>query len=476
MSNIELNGSITRDGYQTAPAEMPGSAKRVLAFVVVIAALGGTLFGYDCGIISSALLSIGADFGLSSFGKEIVTSAILVGGIFGALGCGPLCDRYGRKKTVLAVAVLFILGAIATSLAPDATTLTITRFILGLAVGAITQIMPVYIAEVAPAKRRGALVVLFQMMIAGGELISYLIGYAFSGNWRLMFMLAVIPALILFFGMMVMPESPRWLITQNRADEAKRVLTRIRGNAHLAAREVEQIVTVADNEGDSGSWRDLGKAWVRPALVAALGVSILCQLTGINAVIYYAPTILTQSGFGDSASLLASIGVGVTLVAMTIVGTFLVDHMGRRRLMLLFIPLSVVALVVLGAAFMGGHPSGSMQWVVVVSMLAYIAFNGGSLSVVVWLLNSEVIPLSVRGKGTGLASVSMWVSDLIVSLTTLSLIEFMGASGTFWLYGAISVLAFFFVYRYVPETKGRSLEDIEASLQDGSFLSHRSAP
>ncbi|MDI3418646.1 sugar porter family MFS transporter [Streptomyces luteolus] len=461
----ESHSSAVITSTPTGPP--PANSARFMLFVVAIAALGGLLFGYDTGIISSALLDVSAEFGLGTFGKQLVTSAILVGGIVGALGSGPISDRFGRRRTVLAVAILFVVGAIGTAVAPDAASLVITRFVLGLAVGAVTQILPVYIAEVAPAERRGSLVVLFQLMIAGGQLVSYLVGYGIQGHWRWMFALAVIPGVVLFAGMLRLPESPRWLVSQGRQDEARGVLARIRGDHATAAREVTEIESVHQEAG--GSWADLRQRWVRPALTAAVGISVLCQLTGINAVIYYAPTILTDSGFGKSASILATIGVGVVLVAMTVVGTFMVDRVGRRRLLLLFIPASVVALVVLGAAFIGGDPTGGERWVVVAAMLAYIAFNGGSLSVVIWLLNSEVIPLAVRGKGTGLASVSMWTSDLLVSLTALSLIGAIGASGTFWLYGAVSVFAFFFVLRCVPETKGRTLEEIENSLHDGTF-------
>ncbi|MGV9293913.1 sugar porter family MFS transporter [Amycolatopsis sp. NPDC003676] len=450
------------------PSRQHGSGGRFVWFVVGIAALGGLLFGYDTGIISAALLYIGDEFRLGSFGKEIVTSAILIGGIAGALGSGPVSDRIGRRPTVLGVAVVFVAGAVGSALAPDPAALVATRFVLGLAVGAVTQILPVYIAEVAPAARRGSLVVLFQLMIAGGELVSYLIGYTLQGQWRWMFALAVVPAAVLFAGMLRLPESPRWLVLRGRAEQARGVLARIRGDRGLAAAEVAAIAGV--NNEERGSWADLRQRWVRPALVAAIGVSVLCQLTGINAVIYYAPTILSQSGFGTSASILATIGVGVVLTGMTVAGTFMVDRVGRRKLLLLFIPASIVALAVLGAAFLGGTPTGAARWVVVISMLAYIAFNGGSLSVVIWLLNSEVIPLSVRGKGTGIASVSMWVSDLLVSLTTLTLIGAIGASGTFWLYGGISVFAFVFVLRRVPETKGRTLEEIETSLHKGTFL------
>lgn len=455
-----------QDAEATAvPLSQPST--RILAFVVAVAALGGMLFGYDTGIISGALLSIGNDFDLGRFDKELITSAILVGGIFGALVSGPISDRIGRKRTVLIVAGVFVFGAIGTAVVTSVATLIATRFVLGLAVGAITQIMPVYIAEVAPAARRGSLVVLFQVMIAGGQLISYLVGFGPHGNWRLMFLLAMVPGIVLFLGMLRLPESPRWLVSQGEHDKARAVLTRIRGNEAQAAREVTDIMSV--NHEEKGTWKDLRQRWVRPALVAAIGISVLCQITGINAIIYYAPTILTDSGFGDSASLMASIGIGVVLLTMTIVGTQLVERWGRRKLMLIFIPPSVIALAVLGAAFLGGDPTGAERWVVVASMLAYIAFNGGSLSVVIWLLNSEVIPLAVRGKGTGLASVSMWISDLAVSLSTLTLIGLIGASGTFWMYGGISVLAFFFVLRFVPETKRRSLEDIEASLHAGTF-------
>lgn len=442
--------------------------KSILFAVIVIAALGGMLYGYDTGIISSALLSIGRDFSLTDFGKELVTSSILVGGIVGAFSSGPLSDRIGRKLTILLVAVLFSLGAIVTSLVPNTSSMVISRFVLGIAVGAITQIMPVYIAEVTPARIRGSSVVLFQVMIAVGQLISYVVGFFIEGHWRIMFFLAIIPGVILFVGMLRMPESPRWLITRGQREKATDLLERIRGNRQEADKEVAGIVSV--NQSESGSWSDLAKPWARPALIAAIGIAILCQLTGINAVIYYAPTILNDAGFTSNASLLATIGVGVTLTLVTILGSWLVEAVGRRRLMILFIPVSIVALIVLGASFAGGPPAGAMKWVAVASMLAYIAFNGGSLSVIIWLINSEVMPLSIRGKATGLASVSLWVADLVVTLSTLSMISSLGAAATFWIYAGISVIAFVFVLVCVPETKGRTLEDIEASLHDGTFL------
>ncbi|MGJ8516083.1 sugar porter family MFS transporter [Carnimonas bestiolae] len=451
----------------TELAQVEPSARRIILAIILIAALGGMLYGYDTGIISSALLSISDDFQLTDFGKEAVTSAILVGGIVGAFVSGPISDRIGRKRTILLVALLFCAGGVLTSIVTDTLSMILARFFLGLAVGAITQIMPVYIAELSPAAIRGGSVVLFQVMIAVGQLLSYVIGYLIAGHWRIMFLLAIIPGLALFIGMLRLPESPRWLVSGGNKQAALKILQRVRGNDTLAQQELDTISEVNHNE--QGSWRDLRTPWVRPALVAAVGIAILCQLTGINAVIYYAPTILRDAGFTTNASLLATIGVGVVLTVVTLLGSWLVDKIGRRKLMVLFIPVSIVALVVLGACFVGGNPEGSEKWIAVAAMLAYIAFNGGSLSVIIWLINSEVIPLFVRGKGTGLASVSLWTADLLVTLSTLSLISTFGAAATFWGYAVISLFAFVFVLLCVPETKGRTLEEIEASLRNGTF-------
>lgn len=441
-------------------------------FVAGIAALGGLLFGYDTGIISSALLYISRAFGLGPTGEQLVTSAILVGALVGCMAAGPVSDRLGRRPTVMAAACVFIGGSFAAALAPSTVLLWAARFVLGLAVGAATQIVPVYIAELAPARRRGALVVLFQLAVVSGVTLSYVVGYflAGAGDWRSMFALGAVPAVILLLGMLPLPESPRWLVLQGRRDAARAVLARLRASEAEVDEELEGIAETARAER---GWGELRRRWLRPALVTGVGVAAFCQLTGVNAVVYYAPTIFTDAGFGDAAAILTSVGIGLVMVATTVFGTVMVDRWGRRRLLLRLLPGAALALVALGFAFLGPGPQGPTRWVAVVAIMAYIGFNVGSLSVAIWLIGAEVFPLSVRGKAASLVALTHWSCDLLVSLTTLTLAGALGTAGMFWLYAVVNALAVAFVWRCVPETRGRSLEEIEASLRRGRFAAAR---
>lgn len=439
--------------------------------IAAISALGGLLFGYDTGIISSALLVIGDDFHLGSGMKEVVTSTILVGAIVGALAAGALADRFGRRRVLFAVAIVFAAGAVAAALAPDVTALIAARFVLGLSVGGASGMVPVYIAELAPARIRGGLMVFFQLMVAVGQLVSYLVGYALAqpGGWRWMFALAAVPSVVLYVGMLFLPESPRWLIKRGRPDDALAVLRRVREPGDDTAAELAEIQQVEASE-NSGGWRELTRPWVRPALVVGFGIAMFSQITGINAMVYYAPTMLSEAGFGDDASMLAGVGVGIALVVAAAVGTVLVDRIGRRRILLWLLPGSALSMALLGLAFAAPVLSPALWWVVIVGLIAYIAFNGGSIQVVVWLLGPEVFPLSVRGVAMSLASVAVWAFDLLIALTALSTIEAIGRTGLFLLYAAMNVLCWVFVYYLVPETKGRALEDIERALMSpGNF-------
>jgi sugar porter (SP) family MFS transporter len=436
--------------------------------VAAISALGGLLFGYDTGIISSALLIIGRDFGLAAGMKELVTSMILVGAIAGALGAGALADRLGRRRVLFGVAVVFAVGSVAAALSPSVGALAAARFLLGLAVGGASGMVPVYIAELAPARIRGGLMVFFQLMVAFGQLVSYLIGYALAqpGGWRWMFALAAIPSVALYTGMLFLPESPRWLIKRNRPEEALRVLQRVREPGDDTAAELGEIQEIERRES-SGGWRDLARPWVRPALVTGLGIAMFSQLTGINAMVYYAPTMLSEAGFGDNAAMLAGIGVGIALVVAATAGTLLVDRIGRRRILLWLLPGSAVSMAVMGLAFSASSSSPAMHWVVIVGLIAYIAFNGGSIQVVVWLIGPEVFPLSVRGVAMSLVSVAVWAFDLLIALTALSAIGAIGRTGLFLVYAAMNIACWVFVHFLVPETKGRALEDIERALMRG---------
>ncbi|MFC7344166.1 sugar porter family MFS transporter [Saccharopolyspora griseoalba] len=469
-----------RTDRMSSPQKTPPTARNPIIYAIAaISALGGLLFGYDTGIISSALLLISDEFELSAQMKELVTSMILVGAIVGALAAGALADRFGRRRVLFAVAVVFALGAIAAAIAPDVGSLILARFVLGLSVGGASGMVPVYIAELAPARIRGGLMVFFQLMVAVGQLISYLVGYGLAdhGGWRWMFALAAIPAVVLYLGMLFLPESPRWLIKRGRPDDARGVLRRVRGEHEEIEGELAEIREVETAEG-GGGWGELRRPWVRPALLVGLGIAMFSQITGINAMVYYAPTMLSDAGFGDSSAMLTGIGVGVALVVSAGLGTLLVDRVGRRKILLWLLPGSAASMAVLALAFLPAQLSPTTQWLVVVGLISYIAFNGGSIQVVVWLIGPEVFPLSVRGLAMSLASVAVWAFDLLIALTALSTIEAIGRTGLFATYAVMNVLCWLFVYHLVPETKGRGLEEIERALQsEGRFRDNlESAP
>jgi sugar porter (SP) family MFS transporter len=444
-----------------------------VVLVSAIAALGGLLFGYDTGIISAALLFVGRDLGvanatLGDLTKEVITAAIVAGALVGCMTAGPLSDRIGRRPVVIIAACIFIVGSAAAAWAPSILALVLARLLLGLAVGATTQVVPVYIAELAPAAKRGALVVLFQLAVVSGILISSIIGWLLGhgGEWRVMFLLGIVPAVILLVGMLPLPESPRFQALNGRKGEARQTLLRVRINEAEVDAELAAIMTTVRAER---GWRDLFVIRFRPALIAGMGVAMFSQITGTNAIIYYAPTILKAAGFGENAALLTSIAIGVTIVSTTIFGMWAVDHWGRRTLVLRFLPLAAISLVLLGAMLLTGTPHGASLWLAVAGLLGYEIFNVGSISVAIWLVGSEVFPLAVRGKGMSMVTLSHWTFDLLISLTTLSLTVTLGIAGTFWLFAGINLLAFLFVWRFVPETRGRTLEQIETDLRAGRF-------
>ncbi|MEV7237895.1 sugar porter family MFS transporter [Streptomyces sp. NPDC051020] len=467
---------MSRTAATAPPSPATGTGNhsgRYVVTIAVVSALGGLLFGYDTGVISGALPTIAHDFHLADAGQQIVTSAIVVGAIIGACFSGPVAERLGRRPAVMWAAFVFMAGAFFSALAAEAWTLGIARLVLGLAVGLASQAVPLYVAELAPPARRGGLVVAFQLAITLGILAAYLSGYVLDESWRWMFGLGLVPAVALLIGMSALPESPRWLFTHRGPEAARAVLVRIRPDIAAAESELEQLTGTSAQEGERGL-RALRARWLRPALIAGIGLAVASQITGINAIIYYAPTILGNSGFGRSAAMLTTVGVGVVNFLVVALGMWLVDRIGRRRLLLLLLPGAVLCLAVLAAVFMNGQaPQGGARWIVVAGILGYIACNGGSLSVVLWLAGPEMYPLKARAVAVAVSTFAVWFFDLVVSLTTLSLTSLLGVSGTFCLYAAINALALLFVIRCVPETRGRSLEDIEGALRAGTFRAMR---
>jgi SP family galactose:H+ symporter-like MFS transporter len=448
----------------TAAEPGPNTKERAYVFLAAaFAGLGGLLFGYDTGVISGALLFLKNDFTLTSTDLGIIVSGVLAGAATGALSGGRLADIFGRRRLLIVTAIIFAVGAVLCAAAPSALDLILGRIVVGLGIGLASGTVPVYISEISPAKDRGWQVSLFQLAITVGILLAYLVDYLFAAiqGWRWMLGLAVVPAAIFGLGMYFLPESPRWLVKQGRRSEAKEVLARVRGTSDVGA-ELDEIERSFVGSGEHGSFSDLFHASLRPALVVGIGLAIFQQVTGINTVIYYAPLIIQSAGISSaSGAILATAGIGLVNVLMTVVAIWLIDREGRRPLLLTGIAGMAITLGLLGLVFRMNVHSGGLAWLAVIGMMVYVASFAISLGPIFWLLISEIYPLKIRSSAEGLAATFNWGSNLVVTLTFLSLLQILGATWTFWLYGIMAVAAWIFSYFYVPETKGRTLEEIE---------------
>jgi SP family galactose:H+ symporter-like MFS transporter len=435
--------------------------------LVGIAALGGLLFGYDTGVISGALLFIRTEFALSPTMQGVVAGIALVGAAVGAAFAGSLSDRFGRRLVLVVTGLVFVIGAIIAALAPGTPVLLAGRVIVGVGIGFASMLTPLYLAEMAPARNRGALVSLNQLAITCGILVSYVIGYLFAqeGQWRWMLALGALPGAILAAGMLVLPETPRWLAGHGHMAEAEAVLRRLHGGTSDIEAELSELRTDLRREGRLAGWRELLNPVVRAPLIIGVGLAIFQQITGINTVIYFAPVIFQAAGISSASSaILATAGVGVVNVAMTVVAIRLIDSVGRRALLLTGLLGMAVCLMLLGLGFAIGSSSASLGWVTALSLAAYVGFFAIGLGPVFWLLIAEIFPLYVRGRGMGVATIANWGSNLLVTVSFLELIVVLGRSGTFFLYAILTVVAYVFTWSQVKETKGRSLEEIEAEL------------
>ncbi len=436
-------------------------------FIAAVAALGGLLFGYDTGVISGALLFIRQAMSLSSTLQGVVVAIALAGAAVGAAMAGHLSDRAGRRRVILGAGLLFIAGALISAVAQGVIILLLGRFLVGLAIGVASMLTPLYLAEISSAQDRGAIVSLNQLCITGGILVSYLVGFALagaSGGWRWMLALGALPGIILSTGMLFLPESPRWLAGHGRMRDAETVLHHLRGTTDVSG-ELNTLRTDLAREGRRlASASELLAPRLRRPLVIGIGLAMFQQITGINTVIYFAPTIFQSAGLPSAAiSILATAGVGAVNVIMTIVSIRLIDRLGRRQLLFWSLGGMAVTLFVLGGAFHIGV-SGQLAWVAVVSVAAYVGFFAIGLGPIFWLLIAEIFPLALRGRAMSLATVANWGFNLIVAATFLNLVGALGSAGAFLVYAVLSVAALFFVALMVPETKGRSLEQIEDAL------------
>lgn len=439
-------------------------AKRKLSvyFITSVAALGGLLFGYDTGVISGAQLFLVKTFSLNSQQQELAVSCVLIGAIVGAIVAGKVNDALGRKKTLMALSVLFTLGALLTAISPNFELFILFRVIVGLGIGAAASVVPVYISEMSPSHMRGKLVTFNQLAITIGIAVSYWVDLAFAHagmGWPPMFATAAIPGILLFVGMFYSFETPRWYAGKGRWDEARGVLACIEGaDPDLEINVIHNSISIDQRQGRI---RDLFAPGIRGAIIVGVGLAIFQQFVGINTVIYYAPTIFQAAGFSSaSAAILATSVIGVVNVLATIVALFLVDRYGRRVLLLTGTTGMIVGLVLLGTIFaVGPTHAGTLT---LLALMLYILSFAISMGPVFWLMSAEIFPTNVRAAGASVSSFSNWVANFIVSVSFLSLIGGIGTPRTFWLYAVIGMFALAFCWWLVPETKGKTLEEIES--------------
>ncbi|XP_057424542.1 inositol transporter 1-like isoform X1 [Lotus japonicus] len=479
--------TISTTTTTTVPSSMPGSSgylemypqRKISLFknpyilgLTAVASIGGLLFGYDTGVISGALLYIKDDFQEvrdSYFLQETIVSMAVAGAIVGAAAGGWINDAYGRKKATIIADVIFALGAIVMAAAPDPYILIVGRLLVGFGVGIASVTAPVYIAELSPSEIRGSLVSTNVLMITGGQFLSYLINLAFTqvpGTWRWMLGVSGLPAVVQFFLMLLLPESPRWLFIKNREDEAIAVLTRIYDFDRLED-EVSSITTQLEQDPqkrDDIRYLDVFKSKeIRLAFLAGGGLQAFQQFTGINTVMYYSPTIVQMAGFhSNELALLLSLIIAGMNATGTILGIYLIDHAGRKKLALYSLGGVIASLIILSFSFFNqSSANGLYGWFAVLGLALYISFFSPGMGTVPWTVNSEIYPQKYRGMCGGMSATVNWVSNLIVAQSFLSLAGAAGAGFTFLLLAVIAVLAFLFVVLYVPETKGLTFDEVE---------------
>ncbi|EOE6793943.1 sugar porter family MFS transporter [Staphylococcus pseudintermedius] len=431
--------------------------------IFFIGALGGLLYGYDMGVISGALLYLKDDIPLNAYTEGLVVSSMLVGAIVGAGLSGPLSEKLGRRRLVFMISIVFIIGALILALAPTMEILVLGRVIIGLAVGGSTAIVPVYLSELAPTDARGSLSSLNQLMITIGILASYLVNYAFAPieGWRWMLGLAVVPSVILMIGVIFMPESPRWLL-EKRGEKTARDVMKLTYPASEIDHEIEnmkKINQIADN-----TWTVLKSPWLLSTIIIGSVFALLQQLIGINAIIYYAPKIFATAGFGESTAILSTVGIGVVNVLVTIFAISIIDKIDRKKLLVIG-NIGMVASLLIMSALIWLIGVNSAAWIILLCLTTFIIFFGVSWGPVLWVMLPELFPMRARGAATGIAALVLSIGSLLVAQFFPVLTDVLQVQQVFLIFAVIGIIAMIFVIKFLPETRGRSLEQIEQDLR-----------
>ncbi|HEV7827332.1 MAG TPA: sugar porter family MFS transporter [Pseudonocardiaceae bacterium] len=447
------------------------STRRVYA----LGALAAVLFGYDNGIIGAALLFIPRDLPLTPLQEGAVVSATVFGAMVGALGSGPAADRLGRQRILLSAGVVFTIGALGAGAAASVSMLVTFRFILGLGIGIASVIVPLYLAEMAPARERGVVTSLNQYMIIVGTALSAALGYAlaFAGSWRWMLLIGVFPAVVLLVGMLAMPDTPRSLIRRGQPDQARAVLVGLRGDTAETEREFAEITSLERQQHDSRTLARLSAPWVRKLLLLGALLAVFQQITGINAIVYYAPTILTGFGVSKTTALLFGFLNGLVNIGTIalVVRSKVVDRRGRKPVLLAGLVGMSASLFAVGAAVLILPVNSPALFVVAAA--AFVVFTNtfsATWGPVLWVMLAEIFPLAIRGAAMAIATLFNWLAAFVISLAFPSFVAFAGIGAAFIVFAVVGVVLFPVVWLMVPETKERSLESLEAAFRSSAGI------
>ncbi|MWV48591.1 sugar porter family MFS transporter [Rathayibacter sp. VKM Ac-2803] len=467
---------------RSLPPLTAGPHSRRLGVVALIATLGGLLFGYDTGVINGALAPMAEELGLTTLTEGVVTSSLLVGAAIGALLGGRLSDSWGRRRTIILLAILFIAGALTCVFAPNLEVMVVGRSVLGLAVGGASVVVPVFLSELAPYEIRGSIAGRNELMIVVGQLSAFVVNaiigtvWADHGSvWRYMLAVSALPAAALLIGMAGVPESPRWLISKGRMDDALAVLTTVRSRERAQA-ELDEIESTARAESarPQGGWRSLKDKWILRIVLVGIGISVGQQLTGINSIMYYGQSVLTEAGFDEGSALIANIAPGVISVIGGVIGLSLMQRINRRTTLLLGFSLTTAMHFLIGVASIA-LPVGNAArpFVILLLVVLFVGSMQTFLNIAIWVMLAEIFPLFIRGFAIGLAVFFGWIANAVLGLWFPTVVEAIGISGTFFVFAGIGVVALVFIATQVPETRGRTLEAIEEDVTTGAIYTVR---
>ncbi|CAM4119934.1 sugar porter family MFS transporter [Helcobacillus massiliensis] len=478
--------STTAEPAHKLPPLTPGPHSRRLGQVAIIATLGGLLFGYDTGVINGALLPMTEELGLTPFTEGAVTSSLLFGAAAGAILGGRISDAIGRRPTIIGLSVLFFIGAVLCAITPGLTILLIGRIMLGLGVGGASTVVPVFLAELAPYEIRGALAGRNEFMIVTGQLAAFVVN-AILGNtlghldhvWRIMLAVAAIPAMALFIGMLRVPESPRWLLSKGRHDEALAILATLRSKERADAEHAEIASTLRYEESAAAKLTPsaaLKQGWFVKILLIGIAVAVFQQLTGINSVMYYGQILLTESGFGRQAALIGNIAPGIIAVVGAVIALWMMDKVNRRITIITGYTLVAISHILIAIFSNVIAPENPIRPFVMLTLIViFVGSMQTFLNVATWVWLSEIFPLKVRAFGMGFSVLCMWLSNAALSFAFPSLLAGLGLTGLFIGFAAVNLVAVVVMTKFLPDTHGRTLEQVEEAVIDGTIYPGKGA-